>query len=373
MAFKERRTGIIPVSTLVSQVNIEDLTASTDTATFNVELALVVDGTTAANTAGTVGTYNEADNPLTTAAFILAAVEDAFTTLVPAYTSGITVVVDGSTPAAFDVTFGGDASGYNVDETFTGDANFATTATESVEGSSVYTKTIPVGRFAEVLRISALNNTFEDASVDLLVTDATYDASTVAVAGAILTKTVIDVSAGIDKFVATHIGMEASDGALTAVTPHLVEGPLTFKATASSPAITTAEAKVFIKAGEPSFGFRKRSSGTLVGDGANTQTSTFHLGAPVAVIKRIDFSSADASPDTSVAVTLVDADGKTLFSKTLDLTLEIDNQLAGDGVDEVYAALVNACQVIAKGPVVFSATSSLDTGKTVKCTVWCEV
>ena len=85
-----------------------------------------------------------------------------------------------------------------------------------------------------------------------------------------------------------------------------------------------------------------------------TLTGTLDLGAPIGAIKRIRLF---ASSDTTVAPTLLDADGLVVYTKSSSsYTTAVDEQLSHEGVDQANNALADVIEVVAKSPLTLSGS-----------------
>lgn len=345
MSLRERTTGNMTVGTLVSDVTNIDLNdmAAADTMTLTPTR---VDTATANTTTGTI-TWD------TNTAGTAAAAQTAIRALGGIYATA-TCVAGAGTNITITVL-----GGYDITWAVASPSGFTPGAVvETTPGSSAYQVALPVGKYSTVYRVYVKGGSsgVNDKSADLSVVDST--------AKDVIVKTAIDLSsANYDKFLSND-GVEASDGASSSDGPLLAEGPLTAKLTLSAPTNTAAKITLFCGANEPGGGYRKRHTGAITGS-----SGTVTLGAQVGIVRRIKLLS---SSDTSVAPTITDALGKSVYTKSsTNYTTAVDQTLAGDGVDQAGNTLADVVPVVAKSPLTV-ALSGLGAG-TFTVTVWVEV
>jgi hypothetical protein len=222
----------------------------------------------------------------------------------------------------------------------------------AVAGSVLYQKELGIGKFAEVKKIVLKG--FNDNSLDVDIKDK--DGKSVFVLTAIDTST---ASADVPyvKLLAAD-GVAGNDG-LAGATPSsfsgVFRGPLVVKVTTSAPAAARAISPrvTLVTRDEDTESAGKRYRERTTG-ARTTMTGSLSLGSDIAIIKRVQVK---ASVDTTVAVTLTDADGLIVFNKASgDLTTELIEQLADSGVDQAGNALADTCEVVAKSPLTLSGS-----------------
>ena len=244
--------------------------------------------------------------------------------------------------------------GYNVTWVVTPTGFTPGATVETTAGSVVYTKQVPIGRYAEVKKIVAKG--FNENALIVAITDA--DAKTVFSATLDTSTAAADVPY---VRLLTADGVAGEDGAAAAnVSSGVFRGPLNVSITANAPTdknpLAVGRLSLVIKASgaDSARGSRqvlKRTSGARA-----TLAGTFGLGAPYANVKRIRLK---ASSDTSVAPTLTDADGLVIYTKTsTDYTagLGVFEQLSHDGVDQANNAVADLLDVVAKSPITISGS-----------------
>lgn len=223
----------------------------------------------------------------------------------------------------------------------------------AVPGSVAYNGTIPTGRFAIPKRIRLQG--FNDNNLDVAITDSA--------SRTVFSKTALDTSTAsadtpYDKYL-TADGVAGEDGAAAANTSSgLFEGALSVTVTTSAPLAARSldpQVILIVNMGSRNGGLKKRSTGAF-----STTTQSVTAGGQFANIKRIKLS---ASADTSVAPTITDAYGQTVYVKTAtDYTTAVDVGLSHQGVDQAANAVADLLDVVVKSPILVTLDAAPSSG-----------
>jgi hypothetical protein len=272
-------------------------------------------------------------------------------TALRAVTGYATSTVAWQSAQIYRLVLSGTKTGTDSTVTITSPTTFTPGAvTNVVQGSSAFTGTIPIGRFAVVKRIRLED--FNDNSLDVAITDSA--ARTVYSRTAVDTSTA-DLDVPSDEYV-TADGRAGEDGAAAANTSGgLFEGPLSYTVTQSVPT-ARGVIKAFVDMGNPSgSAFKLRRTGTFLG-----ATASVNLGATVGNIKRIVIDSVS---DTAVAIAVADAYSKNIYTQSsANFTTAVDVGLSHAGVDQAGNAVADLLDVVVKSPVTVTLTGHDGTG-----------